>query len=265
MRYVPFVLVAAASIAFHATPAAAITNGSVDGDAHPEVGALIADKPNPDGTWSYCTGTLISPTVFLTAAHCGEKKQTTAKVSFSGRYEPGDALYTGRYIPDPRFNPKGDLHDMAVVVFGKPVDGIKPAQLPGAGLLDRLEADGKLKSTRFTPVGYGSLAPTKAPAKGSNKKAHGSRYHYTDTRYHASISFNDLSGKWLDLSLRAKSDGSTCFGDSGGPNFLGGPDSHLLVATSISGADDACRATNYDYRLDSATARKFLGKYVTLP
>jgi hypothetical protein len=265
MRYVPFVLVVAASVAFHATPAAAITNGSVDGDAHPEVGALIADKQNSDGTWSYCTGTLVSPTVFLTAAHCGEKKQKTAKVSFSGRYEPGATLYSGRYIADPRYNEKSELHDMAVVVFSEPVTGITPAQLPSAGLLDRLEADGKLKSSRFTPVGYGSLEPTAAPAKGSAKKAHGSRYHYTDTRYQASISFKDLSRKWLDLSLRAKGDGSTCFGDSGGPNFLGDADSHLLVATSISGADDACKATNFDYRLDSPSARTFLGKYVTLP
>jgi hypothetical protein len=63
----------------------------------------------------------------------------------------------------------------------------------------------------------------------------------------------------------AKKDGSTCFGDSGGPNFLGGPTSDLIVATTISGDDDACRTTNLDYRLDTATARAFLGKYVALP
>ena len=49
---------------------------------------------------------------------------------------------------------------------------------------------------------------------------------------------------------------------SGGP-FLG--DSDLLVATTISGDDDACKATNYDYRLDAGPARDFLARYVKLP
>ncbi|MEV1248971.1 trypsin-like serine protease [Nonomuraea sp. NPDC050022] len=265
MRYVPFVLVFAATIAYSATPAAAITNGSDDGDAHPEVGALVAEKPHSDGTWAYCTGTLVSPTVFLTAAHCGERNQKTAQVSFSHHYTRGDQLYAGRYIPDPRFSTDSDLHDMAVVVFDKPVTGIRPAQLPEVGMLDRLKADGKLKSTHFTPVGYGALSPAKGGHGSQAKGGHGEQWHYTDTRRQASISFENLSAKWLDLSLTSHGDGSTCFGDSGGPNFLGGPDSHLLVATSISGADDACKGTNYDYRLDKPSARQFLGKYVPLP
>ncbi|MEW9547159.1 trypsin-like serine protease [Nonomuraea sp. NPDC050783] len=256
MRYVPFVVVAAAlTVSVHATPAAAITNGTADGNAHPEVGALVADRPHSDGTWTYCTGTLVSPTVFLTAAHCGDKGQKTARVTFADQYRPGGTLHSGRYIPDPRFKDKSDLHDMAVVVFDKPVTGIQPARLPAPGLLDRLKAEGRL--ARFTPVGYGSLAPS--------RKAHEEVYRYTDTRRQASITYKKMSRRWLDLSLASKGDGSTCFGDSGGPNFLGGPGSHLLVATSISGADDACEGTNYDYRLDSPSARRFLGEYVTLP
>ena len=55
-----------------AGPALAITNGTADGNGHPNVGALVADSAYSDGTWTYCSGTLISPTVFLTAAHCAE-------------------------------------------------------------------------------------------------------------------------------------------------------------------------------------------------
>ncbi|MEO3872105.1 trypsin-like serine protease [Nonomuraea sp. B12E4] len=238
-------------------PAFAITNGPADGDAHPEVGALIENKAHPDGTWAYCTGTLISSTVFLTAAHCGERKQRTAKVTFADHYASGSQVYTGRYIPDPRYTDKSDGHDMAVVVFDKPIPGIRPAQLPVKGLLDQLKANDTLKTARFTPVGYGSLAPA--------KKKHGPLFRYTDTRHQATIGFKALHRKWLDLSVTSKTDGSTCFGDSGGPNFLGGPTSHLLVATTISGADDACMDTNYDYRLDTSSARQFLGEYVALP
>ncbi|GAA4228508.1 hypothetical protein GCM10023075_33950 [Streptosporangium album] len=258
MRFVRFVTILTALTMGIASPAWAITNGSADLSDHPEVGALIADRPHPDGTWSYCTGTLISPTVFLTAAHCGKKAQKTARVSFSSHYQPGTQVYTGRFVPDARYKDSSELHDMAVVVFSTAVPNIKPATLPREGMLDELEADNSLQTTQFTPVGYGSLNPV----KGARKK----QYRYTDTRNQTSISFENLSPRWLDLSLNsAKGDGSTCFGDSGGPNFLGGRDSHLLVATTVSGDDNACKSTNFDYRLDTPSARRFLGKFVTLP
>ncbi|WP_214320920.1 S1 family peptidase [Nonomuraea sediminis] len=258
MRFVPFVAILPAlvlGVLGISLPASAITNGSADGNAHPEVGALIGQKAHPDGSWSYCTGTLISPTVFLTAAHCGHKGQKTARVTFVNEYKPGSQLFTGRYIPDPRYKKKSDLHDMAVVVFSAAVPDIKPAQLPAAGMLDQLRTNKKLKATPFTPVGYGALSVTR---KGD--------YRYNDTRNQASISFKAVSRRWLELTPdRAKGDGSTCFGDSGGPNFLGGRDSHLLIATTISGQDDACRRANLDYRLDTPIVRHFLGKFVTLP
>ena len=60
---------AAAAIALVlAAPAGAIRNGAPDGNRHPEVGALLAPAAFSDGTWTECTGTLISPTVFVTAA-----------------------------------------------------------------------------------------------------------------------------------------------------------------------------------------------------
>jgi hypothetical protein len=57
-------------------------------------------------------------------------------------------------------------------------------------------------------------------------------------------------------------DGGTCYGDSGGPNFLGSSD--IVAATTITG-DSVCRSTNVDYRLDTASARNFLAPYVALP
>ena len=248
----------AASLVAVAGPASAITYGSPDGNTHPEVGALIADQAYSDGTWAYCSGTLISPTVFVTAAHCGDPGQTTARVSFASSYQPGKTTYSGAYVPNPQYSgSQSDPHDIAVVVFDKPIPNITPARLPAAGLLDSMKAAKTLQTSTFTSAGYGSLEPVNGPG--------GKTYVYTDTRNQASGSLNSLTDAWLRLSQNPSTDnGGTCYGDSGGPNFLGGADSNLLVATTITG-DTACRSTNVDYRLDTPDARAFLGQYVTLP
>jgi hypothetical protein len=68
---------------------------------------------------------------------------------------------------------------------------------------------------------------------------------------------------WLRISMNPSTgNGGTCYGDSGGPNFLG--DTNVIAAITITG-DAVCRATNVDYRLDTASARAFLADYVTLP
>jgi hypothetical protein len=60
-----------------ASPAAAITHGQLDGGEHPYVGQLFFYDPSyPDsrftdpGGWFNCSGTLISPTIVVTAGHC---------------------------------------------------------------------------------------------------------------------------------------------------------------------------------------------------
>jgi hypothetical protein len=50
------------------TPAAAVTGGSLDGNMHPAVGLLLADRGN--GLEPDCSAALVSPTVLVTAAHC---------------------------------------------------------------------------------------------------------------------------------------------------------------------------------------------------
>jgi hypothetical protein len=101
------------------------------------------------------------------------------------------------------------------------------------------------------------LAPVNGPG--------GKTYTYTDTRNQATGSFNSLNDAWLRLSQNPSTgNGGTCYGDSGGPNFLGGAGSDLLVANTITG-DTACRSTNVDYRLDTTAAREFLGQFVNLP
>jgi hypothetical protein len=149
-----------------------------------------------------------------------------------------------------------DPHDIAVVVLDKAVKGIAPAQLPTANSLGNLSGDQK-----FTPVGYGAQAVTNGPG--------GKMFHYEDTRFFAVGTLNSAPGNnsWLRVSQNASTgNGGTCYGDSGGPNFLGAGSSEtrIVAATTITG-DTACRSTNVDYRLDTASARAFVGQYVALP
>ncbi|MDQ1436502.1 MAG: hypothetical protein QOK43_131 [Acidimicrobiaceae bacterium] len=251
---------AAAIIAVASSPAGAITYGAPDGNGHPAVGALVQATPYSDGTYAYCSGTLISPTVFLTAAHCGDPGQTTARVSFASQYAAGATTYVGSYHSDPAYNQaQSDPHDIAVVVFSKPVKGITPLRLPTAGLFDKMAAKGGLANQQFTSVGYGSYAPTNGPG--------GKSYFYDDLRQVATGTFNSLNASWLRISQNPSTgNGGTCYGDSGGPNILGAGqgETNVVAGITITG-DTACRSTNVDYRLDTPSARTFLGHYVALP
>src|SRR3954469_15671814 len=123
-------ILAAASLAAltFAAPASAITNGAPDGNRHPNVGGLVAAMTYSDGTWIYCSGTLISPTVFLTAAHCDEGT-SRVRVTLSSAYQDGDTPYAGTFHADPAYGQaQSDPHDIAVVVLDKPVKGLTPAR-----------------------------------------------------------------------------------------------------------------------------------------
>jgi hypothetical protein len=249
MRRLVVPTVLAALLAVFASPAHAITNGVADGGGHPNVGGLVAPAAYSDGTWLYCSGTLISPTVFLTAAHCDEGAR--ARVTFSAAYADGDRTYAGTFHADPAYNQsQSDPHDIAVVVLDRPVRGITPARLPAADSLSALPAD-----QSFTSVGYGAYAVPRGPG--------GHRYLYDDVRMVATGTLNAITPAWLRISMNpATGNGGTCYGDSGGPNFLGTTD--IVAATTIKG-DAICRSTNVDYRLDTPAARAFLGGFVALP
>ena len=235
--------------------ASGIVYGQPDGNGHPNVGALLAPQAYSDGTWVTCSGTLISPTVFLTAAHCDQGVSPVA-VTFDSQYVAGPGTtYMGTWHADPRFRgAQGDPYDLAVVVFSNPVPGITPAQLPGAGSLANLAKD-----QGFTSVGYGAQ---------SVSIDHGPMFHYADVRYAGTSGKLLATNKaWLRISMNpAHGDAGTCYGDSGGPNFLGvgSGETSIVAATTVTG-DAMCRATNVDYRLDTESARSFLEQFVSLP
>jgi secreted trypsin-like serine protease len=233
-----------------AAPAGAIVYGTPDGEGHPNVGGLVSPTQFSDGTWLYCSGTLISPTVFLTAAHCGEDGERVG-VTFDSAYQAGDPVHYGTFQADPLYSQaQSDPHDIAVVVFDQAITGITPATLPAAGSLSRLP-----KNQTFTSVGYGAYEVTNGPG--------GHQYLYDDVRMMATGTLNATNRSWLRISGNPSTgNGGTCYGDSGGPNFLG--TTQTVAAITITG-DAVCRATNVTYRLDTESARRFLAKYVQLP
>jgi hypothetical protein len=107
-------------------------------------------------------------------------------------------------------------------------------------------------------VGYGAQSVT---------IDHGPSFHYADIRYVATGALLAVNPSWLRISMNpARGDGGTCYGDSGGPNFLGAEasETRIVAAITITG-DFMRRATNVTYRLDTPSARAFLGQYVALP
>jgi secreted trypsin-like serine protease len=241
--------------------ASAITYGQPDGNRHPYVGALVAADDQDE--FLFCSGTLIGPDVFLTAAHCTAAIEQFGfefvSVTFDNVFDPDTSVvYPGTPHTHPGFpGPSSDFKDIAVVVLDEEITGIQPARLPRAGLLDRLANDGVLKGQRFTAVGYGVTERTHEPGSGAPV------FGEDGTRMYSVSTFSALNKTVLHLSQNpATGDGGTCYGDSGGPNFLG--NSRLIASITITG-DVPCRSRNVTYRLDTRSARAFLGQFVTLP
>jgi hypothetical protein len=230
----------------------------------------------PDGQlFPICSGTLISPTVFLTASHCTiffeqelQPAGYVAGVSFDAVIPFGDlttsatkVIAATSVVTNPLYNQsQSDPGDIAVLLLPEgTTGGITPAALPSAGLLDQLASQNGLKTAMFTAVGYGV----------QNRVTGGGTPFFQDLnpvpRMYAFSSFNSLNVGYLRLSQNPSTgNGGTCFGDSGGPNFLNVEGRRVLVAITITG-DAVCRSTNVDYRLDTASARAFLAPYVELP
>jgi secreted trypsin-like serine protease len=235
--------VTAAALTATAT-ADAILGGGLDNGRHPSVGALLV--PGANGLEPECSGVLVAPRVFLTAAHCTEFALSTggAYVAFGDTLDPSQwQPIHGTPVSDPAYgHDAADLQDLGVVLLDRPPP-VAPAVLPAPGAGDGLHG------SAVVAVGYGYSQ------RDGNKS-----FVYDGARHAASLDVASETATTLRLSSH---DGvALCFGDSGGPQYLG--DSTTVVSVT-SGGNSVCGGNATAMRLDSASARAFLSRYIQLP
>lgn len=225
LRHALAALVAALAVV---TPAAAVIGSTPDGDAHPYVGALVVDGQVA------CSGVLIAPTVFATAGHCGADG-TRVAVSLDSELDESWSLLGGTLEVDPSKHA-----DLAVVVLDAPA-AVTPASLPAAGSVEAVA-----KGSSVTSVGYGY----------SGRAADGD-FVFDGLRRSASSPLQRVGKVVLTMST---GDAGPCMGDSGGPQLAG----DTVLSLTSTGSKD-CSGKAEGYRIDTPSARAFLGRFVSLP
>ena len=241
-------------LALAVSPAAAVTDGELDGEGHPYVGLMVAQLEDGTPLWR-CSGTLLSPTLFLTAGHCTEAPAAHVEIWFDADVTnaalhnyPNSGDVGGTPYTHPQYDPNAFfLFDLGVVVLDEPVVMDEYGALPTLDQLDALKTKRGQKDVTFTAVGYGlqESFPDAASWKENNLRIR--------MVAHPKLNQINTPGFTGDSSLLLSNNahtGGTCFGDSGGPNFLG--DSNVVAGVTSFGLNSTCAGTGGVYRVDRA-------------
>ena len=259
----------------------AITGGDADGNAHPNVGILVFYTA--EGRFR-CTGTLVTPTVVLTAAHCADGTLGKTIVSFDSEIaqaapsnipvaDPtvgytgapgvvnGKTWYAGTATESPAYSNFTDMrnwNDYAVVVLDAPITGITPAKLAPLNYMAGF-AQPKLNKTLFELVGYGTRVakPDAGPQKPQPLSYPLIRRQTTAPGQKLTVQLIQMNGNINDT----RGGGGTCFGDSGGPAFLNG----YVVGVTSYGYTSNCRYIDGYQRVDIDIAQQFLASFGVYP
>jgi len=247
--------------------AGAVTDGTPDGEGHPFVGLMVADDAGGNPLWR-CSGTLISPTLFLTAGHCTESPAVKATVWFESDIQSqqaalgypfgGATSVDGTVYTHPEFtSAQFYLHDVGVVVLDEPVDMDSYGVLPAVNSLDQYKTKRGLQKVTFTAVGYG-LQKSFPDAAAWKTQADKIRM----VAYPKLVQIN-VPGYGGDFSLLLSNNantGGTCFGDSGGPNFLG--NTNVVAGVTSFGKNGNCAGTGGVFRMDRQDVLDFVNSFL---
>lgn len=262
-RYVASIAVVLSLTAIIATPALAITDGELDGNGHPYVGLMVAQDANGTPLWR-CSGTLMSSRIFLTAGHCTEAPAVHAEIWFdsdvtdaAAHNYPFKGDVGGTTYTHPDYNPNAFFfRDMGVVVLDKPYKLSAYGKLPKLNSLDALKPSSK---TLFTAVGYGLQQSFPDAA---SWKEHNVRVRMVANPHLLQINGGLVGDFSLLLSNNANT-GGTCFGDSGGPNFLGS--SNTVAGVTSFGMNGNCAGTGGVFRTDRSWSLNWLATFGLRP
>lgn len=277
-----------------AAPVGAITNGQDDDGEHPYVGQLFFFDPDYDdsrfndpGGWFNCSGTLISPTVVLTAGHCtfgtgldGESTlpdgwggndvwvsfeevpdymdlaaapfipdgNAARYASYSSKLNANPTWQRGTAYPHPEYdNDAFYLHDAGVVILDEPYETDVVAELPPVNFLDRFMGRAKAQ-TVFEAVGYGLERSLPIGDFGGDTRMKSQQVIINSKGVYG---VHDKSSIVFSNNNGKPHRGGTCSGDSGGPFFLGnGTNDNLQVAVNSYGVPPNCTGGDGAYRID---------------
>lgn len=244
-------------------PVAAITDGELDGDDHPHVVLLVMDI---GGSPAYrCSATMLSPTVVLTAGHCtGEPGEFSGMRIFTeSDVQNGDNNYpfagpntieAAAWESHPEYsNSAFYLHDVGIVILEEPFESEVFGELPEVDQLDVLQTKRGKQDTTFTAVGYGlqRINPVFIESEKIRMYAKPNLIQ---------INVPGFTGNFSLLLSNNYSTGGTCFGDSGGPNFLG--DSNVVAGVTSFGLNGNCAGTGGVFRMDREDVLNFVQPFL---
>jgi len=243
---------------------------------HPFVGLIVFFDENGEFT-GRCSGSLISPTVFVTAGHC-VAGATTARVYFQqdagANYDPATGIdpITGypescaagtlgvvcaesTQLYDFADYTDSPADDAAVVILTQPIVLPEYGVLPDENVL--LTIGRGTANTLFTVSGYG-LTQRWPEQTGKPFVSFRERLEGLSTF----VNLNNTGGFFLQTQGNGNGRSGTCNGDSGGPVFLGGFDSNVIVGVTSFGLNTLCRGTDFAFRIDTPEVLAWINTFL---